>query len=444
MADSRAKTERDIAYSILYECLEKDAFSNLAMKGVKVTDFVTAAVYGTITMCYSLDSYISSACGRKIEKLDGRTRTILRLGAWQILCSDKVPDYAAVSSSVELANRYCKSSSGLINAALHKICDLSPDEKNLELRKPEIATSLKPEIFGIFKKDYGKERALSIGKALLKSSGTTIRFDSSRFTKEDILKKLESEGVICVDSEFMPDALKVVSTGESTIDQCASFKNGDIIVQGESAMLASVIADPKPNTRILDCCAAPGGKTTHLAQLTNDEAMIDALDVNSSRVELIKQNANRLKIKSINAMKGDATSFGSNKAQYDLVTADVPCSGLGLLGKKPDIRLQISYERIQELLSIQKAILDNAARNVVSGGVLIYSTCTINKAENENRVKAFLEEHDDFIAEDITSLLPSRLILDEDRKQLAKEGMITLFPDTDGCDGFFIARLRRR
>ena len=441
MADY-SKTERDIAYKVLYECFEKGAFSNLSLKGQDVTDFVTAAVYGTITMSYSLDYIIKQASGKDVSKMDGRTRTILRLGCWQLICSTKVPAYAAVDSSVNLAKKYAKNSSGLVNAVLHRVSEMDDKAKNLEVYKPEIALSLKPEIFGIFKKDYGKERAVSIGKALLNSSGTTIRYDSS-YSKDQITADLRANGIEVEESSFMDNCLKVVSFGSVAIGDSKAFKEGKIIVQGESAMLASVVANPQKNTRILDCCAAPGGKTTHLAQLTNDEAMIDALDINENRVELIKQNAKRLGIKSINAMKGDASTFGSNKAQYDLVTADVPCSGLGLLAKKPDIRLQITYDRIQDLLPVQKKILDNAARNVVPGGTLIYSTCTINKAENENQVEEFLSRHEDFYSEDITPFLPERLILG-DREELAKKGMITLFPDTDKCDGFFIARLRRR
>lgn len=433
--------DRETAYQLLFECLEKDAFSNLALKGAKVTDFVTASVYGTITYCYSLDYFIKTCSGKELTKFDPQTRTILRLGSWQILCSNKVPDYAAVNSSVDLAKKYAKKSTGLVNAVLHKICDMDDKARDLNSYRPEIATSLKPEIFGIFKKDYGKERAFSIAKALLNSNGTTIRFKSS-ITKDAILDKLNKDGVKVEDASFMDNALKVVSS-DKNISEWKSFKDGDIFVQGESAMLTSIVADPKKNMRILDCCAAPGGKTTHLADLAEDSAMIDALDINESRVELIKQNANRLGFKSINAMKGDASTFGSNKAQYDLVLADVPCSGLGLMAKKPDIRLQITYDRIQELLPLQKAILNNAARNVVPGGTLIYSTCTINKAENENQVEEFLKEHDDFYAEDIRPYLPDRLSLG-DREEMASKGMLTLFPDIDGCDGFFISRLRRR
>ena len=436
--------ERDLAYRILYKCLEEGAFSNLAMKGEEVTDFVTAAIYGTITYCYSLDFIINLASRKDVNKMDPRTRTIIRLGAWQIVCSDKVPDYAAVDTSVSLAQKYARSSKGFVNAVLHKVADLSAEQRDLDNYKPEVAVSLKSEIWGVFKKDYGKERALSICKAFLNTQPMTVRFDSNKTTREEIARLLEADGVVVNDSQFMDCALTVKVTNKP-IDATKAWNEGKILVQGESAMLASLVADPKPGMTILDSCAAPGGKTTHLAELAGDNCHIDALEINSSRVDLIKQNADRMGITSIHAHQGDASSYGSGTTGgYDLVTADVPCSGLGLISKKPDIRLQMTYERITELLDIQANILKNAANNVNPGGVLVYSTCTVDSRENELQVQRFLEENEDFYSEDITQYLPDRLYMDDRRAQDAKNGYITLLPDTDKCDGFFIARLRRR
>jgi tRNA and rRNA cytosine-C5-methylases len=209
------------------------------------------------------------------------------------------------------------------------------------------------------------------------------------------------------------------------------------MVQGEGAQLASLLAEPKPGQKILDCCSAPGGKSTHMAALSHNEAKITALDVNASRLELVEQNARRLGVTSITTREADSTVYDDGN-DYDIVLVDAPCSGLGIMGGKPDIRLTITYERIGQIIQKQKEILDNMSSLVKSGGVLLYSTCTINTAENEQQVQDFLARHDDFELYDFDNMLPESL------KSRGSSGMITLLPDVDGCEGFFISRMRRK
>ncbi len=439
--------DRECCYKLLFDCFDKQAFSNLALNGSNASDFVRAAFYGTITYLESIDFLVKLASGKSVASMDTRTATIVRLGAWQILFSEKVPDYAAVSSSVDLCKKYAKSSVGFVNHVLRSLSDLPEEKRDISIYKPEVATSLKSEIFGVFKKCYGKERALSIGKAFLNTAELSIRVNTLKIDKSSLKKSLSDDGFKVSDAHFIEDALIINSVGNTPLDNCKAFLNGEFFVQAESAMLASIIANPCKNDTILDCCSAPGGKSTHLAELCGDECSITSLDVNSSRLELIKENTARLGISSINCKVADSTNLGQTlnpDTKFDIVTCDVPCSGLGLISRKPDIRLTISYDRIQELLPKQYKILCEASAYVKNGGSLIYSTCTINCAENELQVRKFLEEHEEFYADDITDLIPSGIILDDDRKALAKAGMITLFPDTDKCDGFFIARLRRK
>ena len=442
-----ADSQRDLCYKLLYRYSEQNTFTNLMFRSEGVTDFVRAAVYGTITYLIAIDHIVRVASGKEVDKMDIPTATIVRFGTWQLLFSDKVPSYAAVSSSVELAKRYCPKSSGFINAILHKVDELSPEQKDIDSYKPNIACALKPEIFGIFKRDHGRERALSIGKALLNVAPTTIRINPLKLSKEQAIAELEREGFTVSDGHFVPEALTLVKSEGAGIDSCQAFKDGDFFVQGEGAMLATLVASPKKGDRILDVCAAPGGKSTHMAQTVSDECEILSLDINDSRLELIRDNAVRLGIKSVTAIKADSTDLRStlsDTASFDIVLADVPCSGLGLMSGKPDIRHSISYERISELIPKQRLILDNASEYVKSGGTLIYSTCTVNRDENEEQVRAFLDDHPDFYAEDITPFLPDRLIIDEKRSEDIKGGMITLLPDIDLCEGFFIARMKRR
>ena len=438
---------RELCYEMLLKNAEQKTFSNLMLGSEEVTDFVRAAVYGTITYLIAIDHVIKHASGKDVSEMDPQTATIVRFGTWQLLFSDKVPAYAAISSSVDLAKKYCPRSSGFVNAVLRKVDALPKEQKDISSYKPNIACALKPEVFGIFKRDYGKDRALSIGKALLKVCDTTIRINPLKISKDSIMAELEREGFTVHEGHFIHEALSIIPQDGARIDKCKAYDEGDFFVQGEGAMLASIVADPKKGDKILDVCSAPGGKSTHMAQMVSDECEITSLDINESRLELIRENAARLGITSITAQRADSTNLkaalGTGK-EYDIVLADVPCSGLGLMSGKPDIRHTISFERIKELLPKQAQILKNAAAFVKMGGTLIYSTCTLNREENEDQIASFLADNPDFYADDITRFLPDRLIIDEKRKEDAEAGMITLLPDTDLCEGFFIARLKRR
>ncbi len=431
--------DRELIYSIIYDCAEKGAFSNLSLSRDGVDDFVRAAVYGTLTYIYSIDYLLKTAAGKDAAVLDPEVRTILRFGVWQIVFSDKVPDYAAVNTSVDLAKRHAARAQGLINAVLRKIAALSPEQRDLSSNKdPGAAFSLKPEIYGLIKKSYGKERAPSIARALLKPSPLAIRVNTLKTDIDMLTSELELEGFEVSSSSYMDNALIIRPTGDSpSIEKSIAFRNGDFMVQGEAAQLASVVAEPKEGMRILDCCSAPGGKSTHMAALAGDKARITALDINASRVELIRDNAARLGVSCIDAKVADSTEFDDDEG-FDLVLCDAPCSGLGIMGGKPDIRLTISYERIEEIKVKQKQILDNVARFVKPGGTLVYSTCTINSGENEEQVSEFLADHPDFEPDCFDNILPVRL------KSSRVNGMLTLLPDEDGCEGFFIARLRRK
>jgi len=431
--------DRELCISIIHDCFEKDAFTNLALSRTNASDFVRAAVYGTVTYVYAEDYLIKKVSGKDVARLDPIVRTILRFGVWQIVFSEKVPDYAAVNTSVELCKRKAKRAVNLVNAVLRKIADLSPEERDLSLcKEPEAAFSLKSEVYGVIKKGYGKERAPSIARYLLNPAPLAIRVNTLKTTSEQLRNSLELEGFELSESSFMKDAFVLIPTGQSpSIANSIAFKSGEFIVQGEGAQLASIVADPKDGMRILDCCAAPGGKSTHMAQLANDNCEIISLDVNDSRLKLIDENAQRLGIKSIKTMNSDASSY-SDSHGFDLVLCDAPCSGLGIMGGKPDIRYTITYQRILECQEKQREILNNIKNCVKPGGRLIYSTCTINPGENEEMVSSFLESNRDFEVVDFKSVLPAKL------QDKYKDGMITLLPDSDGCEGFFISELRRK
>ena len=431
--------DRELCYSILYDCYEKGAFSNLSLNRDDVDDFVRAAVYGTLTYTYPIDYLIKSTSDKDVSGLDPEVRTILRFGVWQIIYSDKVPDYAAVNTSVDLANRHARSASGLINAVLRNVARLTDTQRDLSSNKsPEAAFSLKPEIYGVIKKSYGKTRAPAIAKALLSPAPLAVRTNTLKTETPRLRDKLMLEGFDVNESSLLKDSLIIgVNADSPSITGSEAFRAGEFMVQGEGAQLASILAQPKPGMSILDCCSAPGGKTTHMAALAGNHAKITALDVNASRLELVMQNAARLGAENITAKVADSTEFDTED-RYDLVLVDAPCSGLGIMGGKPDIRLTITYERIEQIRDKQRNILDNMSRLVKRGGVLVYSTCTINSAENEEQVSDFLERHGDFEPFGFDNILPESL------KSRGNGGMITLLPDEDGCEGFFISRMMRK
>jgi len=413
---------RELCYSILYDCFENEAFLNLALSGPGIDDFTRAAVYGTVTYVFTEDYMIKKVSGKNPCDMDPEVRTILRLGVWQLLFSDKVPDYAAVNSSVELCKIHKRKAASFVNAVLRKISGLPAEEKvPANFKSPEARYSVKSEIFGILKKDYGMTRAGAIAEALLKPLPLSVRVNT---LKTDTIS-LENELTGCgfnVERSGIVDNCLILKPGPDapSIDSCDAFKEGKFMVQGQAAQMASVMADPKPGMRILDCCAAPGGKTTHLAQLAENKAFITALDVNESRTRLIKQNVERLGAENVEIKVADASSY-EDKDLFDIVLCDAPCSGLGIMGGKPDIRLTISYERILEIIQKQILILSNISKLVRPGGRLVYSTCTINSGENEGQVRDFLNAN----------------------TQYNPENMVTFLPDTDGCEGFFVSVMRR-
>jgi 16S rRNA (cytosine967-C5)-methyltransferase len=219
------------------------------------------------------------------------------------------------------------------------------------------------------------------------------------------------------------------------------------MIQDEAAMLAGTLSGARAGDQIMDVCAAPGGKSCHMAELSSDQANILALDIHENRLKLIGENALRLGIQSIHTGISDARnpdgSITGPEKSYDIVLADVPCSGLGLLLRKPDIRLTVTYDRIVALLEVQKEILIESSRFVKPGGVLMYCTCTLNPDENENRVDAFLKEYPEFKPEPLDRLLPPCLMTSSRHAEEAAKGRTLLLPDDDGCDGFFIAKMRR-
>ena len=446
------KCERELCFLLLCDVIGSGSYSNLSIKKADriaqeynvSLNFVRAMFYGTLTYLYSIDQIFKRITRKDIEELDIVSSVAIRQALWQELFSDSdIPDYAVVSTAVDIVKKYNPRACGLVNALLRQITSADRSVKDIDQYNPNVKTSLKPELFGILKKSYGQEKAVSIGKALLTPSLTTLRFDPAKISAEDLISELSDEGIDACPGHFMPCALTIKGS-PSGIENTKAYKTGLISVQNEAAQLASVIASPVKGDKILDVCSAPGGKSCHVAEIASDDCSILALDLNPSRLELVRQNAERLDLKSIETETADSTDLSKfEDGVYDIVLCDLPCSGLGLIGRKPDIRLNMTYEKILEISKIQKKILDEASKKVKKGGVLIYCTCTLNSDENEGRMKDFLADHPEYKASSLEGMLPSKVKLDKDREISLAQGYVTLFPDTDNVDGFFISRMER-
>lgn len=431
---------REIAMHILYETEYNDAYANLVLKetlfrhkDLSKTDkgFITRLVYGTVSKRLTLEYIISQYSKVKIKKISKYILLILKLGIYQIMFMDKVPDSAAVNESVKLAKRYGHSSSaGFVNGVLHAVIRNGvtyPDDVILHMA---YEYSYPIELVKKWCEDFGRDFAADLMQTMNKDPETSLRVNTLKTTTDKILKDNDC---------FSPSPYYKNALYASGFDVGGSelYKNGMIIAQDVSAMLASVVLDPKKGERVLDICAAPGGKTTHLAELMQNDGEIIACDIHEHKIELIDKNAQRMGIDIINSVCIDSSVYRPTlEESFDKVLCDVPCSGWGIIRRKPDIKW--SKTDMDALLALSEKILTNALKYVKIGGALVFSTCTINKEENEERLSKILAENDNFKRADISGFLPKELCHDT-----AKNGYVTFYPNIDGIDGFFISKIIR-
>ena len=424
------KNSREAALAALYEIEYNDGYSNIVLKNVlNETDldsrdraFVSALVYGVISKKRMLDYMIEKLSKIKLKKISKYILLILRIGLYQLKFMDKIPDSAAVNESVRLARRYGHSASaGYVNGILRTAAkaDFSvPDD--IAVRE-----SFADECARKLSCDY-KERAESIMTALNKEPQMTVRANKLKITTEELKNLLDAE-----DCPYSDVALYVKKLDTSSSEE---YERGLFTVQDVSPMVACEVLAPQKGHTVIDLCAAPGGKTTYLAEIMQNDGRIVAFDIHPHRVELVIKNAKRLGIDIIDAKASDATVFDSNlENTADRVLADVPCSGIGIARRKPELKYKTDFDELSE---IQLAILKNGTRYLKKGGELVYSTCTIYRDENERVVERFLEENDGFELVSFQELLPDGFA--EDR-----QGIMTVLPDKTDCDGFFVAKIRR-
>lgn len=392
-------TARNLALNVLYDVFKNGAYVSLSLKKhINSSDlsfvdraFSTELVYGVIRNKTRLDFIISNYSRQRLKKLSDYILLILRMGVYQIIFLDKIPESAAVNESVKLARRYGHTASaGFVNAVLRNVA------RNGDVTYPtgreycEVFYSTPKPLVDMLFSQYGG-KAYEIIKNNSLTAPVTVRVNRLKTDAKEVKNMLLKRGIGCLDTS-QEDMLKISGYGD--ISALDLYKEGYITPQGLSSYIDAKSVNPKEGEVILDLCAAPGGKTTAMAEMSGDGARIYAFDLYEHKVGLINKNCERLGIKNVSASVGDATVFAEEfSGKADKVLCDVLCSGIGIIRKKPDIKWNRDFDDFSDLSDIQSKIIENASRYVKGGGKLVYSTCTLNKCENEEIVRQFLKGH---------------------------------------------------
>lgn len=433
---------RETALNALIACRKNGAWSNSVLKDYSRRDrldsreaaLAARLCYGVLQNRGRLDFYLKQLLTGRLEKLHPVIRDILHLGVYQIYEMDKIPASAAVNESVTLAKKYCgkaANAAALVNAVLR-----SAVRTKGTLSEPQTLAdrySHPQNLIDLLGSYVGQERLEPMLKANNTPAPTVVQVNTLRTDTDALLAALEQAQVCVQKHSWLPDCLVLTGTGD--LEQLELFQKGLFYVQDAAARLSVLCAQLPENAKVLDCCAAPGGKSFAAAMAMKGTGSITACDIHTHKIDLIAKGAQRLGLANITARVQDASAFYPQwEGAMDAVIADVPCSGYGIIRKKPDIRYK-DPDTMQELPRLQLEILKNQARYVKPGGVLLYSTCTLVRRENEGVVEKFCKANPNFTPEPLP--LP-------DSFPENTTGMLTLVPGEFDTDGFFICRLRRK
>ena len=433
---TKVETARSLALAVLEDVLVNQAYSNIALnkhlKGsqLSVADkgLVTEIVYGTVARKLTLEWYLSHFIEDR-DKLDNWLYILLLLSAYQLRYLDKVPNHAVVNEAVELAKARKKGSEKLVNAVLRRILREGwPDIDSIKRKnkRDSIAYSLPVWLVSKLKEEYGEERAQAIFESLLERNKASIRVN-------DLSRKEEIKAVL--EASDSPLAVSGLVKEQGHFAGHDLFVEGAITIQDESSQLVAPTLDLQGDEQVLDACAAPGGKTAHMASyLTSGK--VTALDLYDHKLDLIQENAERLGVADqVQTQKLDARKVHEffEKDSFDKILVDAPCSGIGLLRRKPDIKYNKETADFMSLQEIQLEILGSVCQTLRKGGIITYSTCTIVSEENFQVVGAFLESHPEF----------EQVKLEHECKDILKDGCILITPELYGSDGFFISQFRK-
>lgn len=406
--------DRDGQYShlVLRDVLDKYQYLSKQERA-----FLTRLTEGTVERMLTLDYVIDQFSKTKVKKMKSLIRELMRLSVYQIMYMDGVPDAAVCNEAVKLARKRGFSGlSGFVNGVLRSV---ARGWKDVAFQNESVRYSVPEWIIDGWNADYGRDVTEKMLEAFMQPAKITVRTNTQKCTPEELKDRLSQEGVTVEAIEGISYAFAL--SGFDYLAGLGSFQDGWFYVQDISSMTVAHAADPKKGDYIIDVCAAPGGKSSHLAELLDGSGMVEARDLTEYKVGLIEENILRHDLHNMKAVQQDATLFDEASVEKaDILICDLPCSGLGVIGRKSDIRYKMTAEKAHDLAVLQQEMLDTVWKYVKRGGKLIYSTCTIHKEENEDNVAAFLQKHPQF------TLVEQRQI----------------FP-MDGSDGFFVAKMIR-
>lgn len=443
---------RELVLGILLEVTRDGEYSHIALRNVlnkyqyldkKERAFITRVTEGTLERMIELDYIINQFSKVKVNKMKPVIRCIMRSAVYQLKYMDSVPNSAVCNEAVKLATKKgFVNLKGFVNGVLRNIErnleNISyPDRSNLK-EYLSVKYSMPEWILEQFLAAYGEEKTEQILEGFLAEKPITIRCNLDKISKEELTKHLEKEGVHVENHPYLPYALWISSI--NYLAELESFQNGEFYVQDVSSMMVAQIADPKEGQTVIDVCAAPGGKSLHIAELLKGTGHVEARDLTAYKVNMIEENIMRSECTNIHAVQWDATQLDEQAIETaDIVIADLPCSGLGVLGKKTDLKYKMTKETQEDLVKLQRTMLEKVHQYVKPDGTLVYSTCTIHEEENLGNVHWFLENHKEF------ELVPIKeLVCEELQESIVEEGTLQFLPGVHKCDGFFIAKFRRR
>lgn len=444
--DKARKLAGDLLLKITKEGAYSGAELDQALFSGQLTDqdkaFVTELVYGTLARLYSIDEIIKAYSKIKLTKMEDQVLATLRIAIYQIQYLDKVPPFAAVDEAVTIVRKKSPKAAGFVNGMLRSILR---EEKDLkfpdEVARLSFTYSLRPELTRHFLTEYPDE-AEAILENLVEPEGISIRINEKKITPEAYKKRLAEEGYEFTEGWFSP--LFVYLNRQGSVRRLPGFAQGLFSVQNEAAALPPLILSKLVKSgSVLDLCASPGGKSAFIAEQSSDNLKVTAFDLSEHKLLRMRENFTRLGL-AIETKAADAARFlPEYEGTADGIILDVPCSGLGLIGRKPDIRLKMDLKGMGELAKIQATILENGSKYLKNGGYLIYSTCTLNRAENQNMVLNFLKSHPEFSLLSGPALELQAHAAGQGLNNLRlDQGMLTVLPG-DGLDGFFLAVLKR-
>ncbi|MFD2212903.1 16S rRNA (cytosine(967)-C(5))-methyltransferase RsmB [Metabacillus endolithicus] len=442
-------TVRDVAVETLLQIEKNQAYSNLLLNSMikkyqvntKDISLLTEIVYGTLQRKDTLDYYLENFI-KKTKKIDAWVRILLRISVYQMVYLDRVPERAIFFEAVEIAKkRGHKGISSFVNGVLRSLqreglSDINQIADSVE--RLSIKTSHPKWLVEKWIDQYGYEETEKMCEANLTPPSQTARVNQTKMTVDELMKTLNQNGVSVEHGDLAVDAIKGTKGNLALTD---AFSEGFLTIQDESSMLVARALNPQIGETILDACAAPGGKSTHIAERMGGTGTVHSLDLHEHKVKLIKQQAERLNLTNIQAEALDSRLAGDRfeKNKFDRILVDAPCSGFGVIRRKPDIKYTKSPEDVLKLAELQKNILHAVAPLLKSNGVLVYSTCTIDREENTDVIQSFLKHHPEFeLDQGAIHHFPEKL------HPYFKDGEVQLLPHYFGTDGFYIVCLRKK